>query len=177
MLKAVFDILSFWILPVIIGFIVIFGMVKKVPVYEAFVDGAKDGFDTGVRIIPYLVAIMVAVGMFRASGAIELIGQKFSNILEFLHFPIDTVPLAIIRPLSGSGALGVFSEIAQVHGGNSPITLTAAVMIGCSETTFYVLSVYFGAIGIKKFRHALPVGIIADVTGLFMALFLSCILF
>lgn len=176
-MKMFFDIISLWILPSIIMFVIVFGLIKKIPVYEAFIDGAKEGFNTGVRIIPYLVAIMVAVGMFRASGALDIMGKEFKSILDYLHFPVDTVPLAIIRPLSGSGALGIFSEIAQNYGGNHPITLTAAVMIGCSETTFYVLSVYFGAVGIKKFRHALPVGIIADLAGLVAALWLSNMLF
>lgn len=176
-IKHILELLSLWLLPLMLVVIILFAVAKKIPVYETFIDGAKEGFDVGVKIIPYLVAIIVAIGMFRASGAIDLLGMHLAGILNTLHFPVDTLPLAIIRPLSGSGAIGIFSEIASNHGGNSPITLTAAVMLGSSETTFYVLTVYFGAVGIKKFRHALPVGIIADIAGLGTALIVSNFIF
>lgn len=176
-IRHVFELLSIWLLPFLLLTVLFFAFFKKVPLYETFIDGAKEGFDVGIKIIPYLVAIMVAIGMFRASGAIDIISSHLAGILEKFHFPVDTLPLAIIRPLSGSGALGIFSEIAQKHGGNDPIALTAAVMMGSSETTFYVLTVYFGAVGIKKFRHALPVGIIADLLGLSVALYISHLIF
>lgn len=176
-IKHLFELLSVWVLPLMLLVILLFAFFKKVPLYETFIEGAKEGFDVGVKIIPYLVAIMVAIGMFRASGAIDIMSFYLSGILGKLHFPVETLPLAIIRPLSGSGALGILSEITQKHGGNDPVALTAAVMMGSSETTFYVLTVYFGAVGIKKFRHALPVGIIADLIGLSMALWISHIIF
>ncbi|MEI8377810.1 MAG: nucleoside recognition domain-containing protein [bacterium] len=176
-IKHIFELLSVWILPLMLLIVLLFAFFKKVPLYETFIDGAKEGFDVGVKIIPYLVAIMVAIGMFRASGAIDIISFYLADALKTVHFPVETLPLAIIRPLSGSGALGILSEIAQKHSGNDPVALTAAVMMGSSETTFYVLTVYFGAVGIKKFRHALPVGIIADLIGLSVALWVSHLIF
>ena len=168
---------SFAIIPCFIAFVLIYAMFKKVPVYEVFPEGAKQGFEVSVRIIPYLVAMMVAVAMFRASGAIDLLGVALKPVLEFLGMPIDLLPLALMRSLSGSGARGVFAEIAAAHGPNAPITKTAAVMLGSSETTFYVLTVYFGSVGIKKFRHAVIAGIIADLAGIFLAVLISKVMF
>lgn len=175
--KILFESISLWILPILLLVILFYALFKRVPLYETFVDGAKEGFNVGVKIIPYLVAIMVAIGMFRASGAIDLLGQALAPILTAMHFPVDILPLAIVRSLSGSGALGLFSDIAQQHGGNDFVTLTAAVVLGCSETTFYVLTVYFGAVGVTKFRQALAVGIIADIIGIIAAISISNLLF
>ena len=169
--------ISYAIIPVFIAFILIYATYKKVPVYEEFPQGAKQGFEISIKIIPYLVAMMVAVTMFRASGAIDLLGFLLKPLLEFLGMPIDLLPLALTRSLSGSGARGIFAEIATNHGPNSPITKTAAVMLGSSETTFYVLSVYFGAVGVKKFRHAITAGIVADLAGIFFAVLISNMMF
>ena len=169
--------LSYAIIPCFIAFILLYAMFKKVPVYEVFPEGAKQGFEVSVKIIPYLVAMMVAVAMFRASGAIDLLEYALKPVLEFLGMPVDLLPLALMRSLSGSGARGIFSEIATTHGANAPITKTAAVMLGSSETTFYVLTVYFGAVGIKKFRHAVLAGIVADVAGIVLAVLISKIMF
>lgn len=165
------------IIPILICFFLIYGAYKKVPVYETFVDGAKEGFDISIRIIPYLVAMIVAVGMFRASGAIDMLAIGMKPFLDWAGVPVDLIPLAITRSLSGSGARGIFAEIAVTHGANSPITRTAAVMLGSSETTFYVLSVYFGAVGVKKFRHAITAGIFADLVGVVVALVVSRFVF
>ncbi|MDR1327384.1 MAG: spore maturation protein [Heliobacteriaceae bacterium] len=167
------NILSLWALPSIIIIILTFGLVKKVPLYEAFTEGAKDGFKTAVNIIPYLVAIIVGISMFRASGAIELIGQVLAPVLNKLHVPAEVLPMMIVRPLSGSAALGVFSDIAHTSGADSYAAKLAAVMAGSSETTFYVLAVYFGAVGISKLRWALAVGLLADCIG-FLAAILVC---
>ena len=177
MLKEIMNIISLYTLPLIIVIIPVYAIIRKVPVYETFISGAKDGFKVGVMIIPYLVAILVAIGMFRASGAIDLLSNLFAPVLNKIGMPGELLPLAIIRPLSGSGALGIMSEIATTHGGNAFITKMAAVMVGCSETTFYVLTVYFGAVGISKFRHALLAGIIADVAGIMAAVIVSNIIF
>ena len=175
--KAVVDIISLWILPCIVLFILLFGTIRKVAIYEAFVEGARGGFTIGVKIIPYLVAILVAIGMFRASGAIDLIEKCLGGIFEYLKIPVDMVSLMIVRPLSGSGALGIMSEIAHENGGNSYAAKMAAVMLGSSETTFYVLSIYFGSVGITKFRHALPVGILSDIIGISAAVCISRFMF
>lgn len=176
-MKTVLETISLYILPFTLVFILLFAMIKKVSVYDAFIDGAKEGFGVGVNIIPYLVAILVAIGMFRASGGIELLSQLFSPVLNKIGMPSELLPLAIIRPLSGSGALGIMSEIANTNGGNAFITKMAALMVGCSETTFYVLTVYFGSVGIKKFRHALLAGLIADGAGMLAAIGISYIVF
>lgn len=177
MLKEILNFISLYILPLIIVIIPLYAIFKKVPIYETFISGAKEGFKVGVMIIPYLVAILVAIGMFRASGAIDMLSTALAPILNKIGMPADLLPLAIIRPLSGSGALGVMTEIASTHGADAFITKMAAVMVGCSETTFYVLTVYFGSVGISKFRHALWAGLIADFAGIIAAVTISNIVF
>ena len=145
--------------------------VKKVPVYEVFVEGAKDGFHIAVRIIPYLVAILVAVGMFRASGALDLLLNFLSPVLTFVGFPPENLPLALMRPLSGSGSLGLLTDLVNEHGADSLYSKIGATMFGSSETTFYVLAVYFGSVGITKSRHALIAGLTADAMGAIAAVF------
>lgn len=173
MFQTIMNFLSLWALPAIIIVILTVALFKKVPLYETFTDGAKDGFKVAVNIIPYLVAIIVGISMFRASGAIDMLGQALSGILNALKVPPEVLPVMIVRPLSGSAALGVFSDIAHTLGPDSYATKLAAVMIGSSETTFYVLAVYFGAIGISKIRYALIVGLLADIIG-FAAAILVC---
>jgi len=168
-LKEVLSALSIWLLPVIIITILIHGMIKRVPCYEVFVDGAKEGLFVAVKILPYLVAIIVSVSMFRVSGAIELMQNILAKPLDLFKIPIDTFPLMITRSLSGSATLGVLSDIVNSSGANSYASKLGAVIVGSSETTFYVLAVYFGAVGIKKIRYALLVGLLADVFGIFAA--------
>ena len=163
--------LSLYALPVIIIMILTVGIIKKVPVYEEFVEGAKDGFKVSINIIPYLVAIIVGISMFRASGAMETIASLFAPILNALSVPIDSVPIMITRSLSGSATLGLITELAQKLGPDAYATKLCAVIVGSSETTFYVLAVYFGAIGIKKLRYALLVGLLADTIGIIAAVF------
>ena len=169
--------LSAALIPILVCFFLLYGTYKCVPVYETFTEGAKEGFSISVRIIPYLVAMMVAVGMFRASGAIDLLAEALKPFLVWAGIPADLLPLAITRSLSGSGARGIFAELAAAHGPDSPVTKTAAVMLGSSETTFYVLSVYFGAVGVTKFRHAVSAGIVADLAGVVIALIVSKLAF
>lgn len=171
------NLISLWALPVILITILTWGLVKKVPVYEEFTIGAKDGFKVAVKIIPYLVAIIVGISMFRASGAIDLIAELFAPVLLKFNIPSDTLPLMIVRSLSGSGALGVFSDIANTAGHDAYSTKLAAVMLGSSETTFYVLAVYFGAVGITKIRYALVIGLLADLIGIIAAVSVCNLLF
>ena len=171
------DKLSILILPSMILLILVLGAIKRVPVYEEFIEGAKDGFKVSISIIPYMVAIIVGISMFKASGAINLIGDILSPILSKLSIPIDTLPIMITRSLSGSATLGLFSDIANHFGPDSYVTKLSAVMVGSSETTFYVLAVYFGSVGIKKFRYAILTGIIADVTGIVLAILVSRMFF
>lgn len=170
MLQSVMNIISVWALPAIIILILTFGLIRKVPLYEVFTTGAKEGFKVSVNIIPYLVAIMVGISMLRASGIIEGIGTLMSPILSHFNISADVIPLMIVRPLSGSAALGIFSDIAHNAGPDAFTTKLAAIMVGSSETTFYVLAVYFGAVGISKIRYALAVGLIADLIGIASAI-------
>jgi len=169
--------LSVFILPLIILLILIHGLKQKVAVYEVFVDGAKDGFAIAVRIIPYLVAILFAIAMFRASGAMETMVNFLSPLLGLLGIPPETLPMAIIRPMSGSGSVGILAELIHTHGQDSLIVKIAATMFGSTETTLYVLAVYFGAVGIRKTGYALQVGLIADATGFLAAVFICSVMF
>jgi spore maturation protein SpmA len=156
---------SVWIIPSLIFGMLAVGFVRKVKVYEAFVEGAKEGFGLAVMIIPYLVAILVAVGMFRASGGLEFIVARLDPITSLIGMPAETLQVALIRPLSGSGAFGVVSELLNTHGPDSLIGQIATTMNGSTDTTFYVLAVYFGSVGVSRIRHAVPAGLTADFTG------------
>ena len=164
--------ISLYILPLMILFILSLALIKKVPVYEEFIEGAKDGFKVSISIIPYLVAIIVAVSMFRASGILDWLKDFANNII-----PPDIIPLMLTRPLSGSAALGIFSDIVKEYGADSYIAKLTAIMVGSSETTFYVLAVYFGSVGIKKYRYALLTGIIADITNIVLAIWVARLFF
>lgn len=171
------NLISLWALPVILIGILTFGLIKKVPLYEEFTEGAKEGFKVSVKIIPYLVAIIVGISMLRASGAIDMLAHFMSPVLNKFNVPADVLPLMIVRSLSGSGALGIFSDIANNMGPDSYATKLAAVMVGSSETTFYVLAVYFGAVGITKIRYALIVGLLADLIGIIAAVSVCNLMF
>ena len=171
--KEVMDIISLWALPLIILVILTTAIIRKIPVYETFIEGAKDGAKVSLNIIPYLMAIIVAISMLRASGVLESLSFIFSDMLEKLHLPSDILPLAFVRSLSGSAAIGVFSDIVANNDINSYTSKLAAIMMGSSETTFYVLTVYFGAVGIKKYRYALLTGLCADFIGIVMAVLVT----
>jgi len=176
-IREIIDFLSLWALPGIILLILTTAIIRKVPIYEAFIEGAKDGVKVSFNIIPYLVAIIVAISMLRASGAIDSIAAACSGILNKIHLPADILPLAFVRSLSGSAAIGVFSDIIANNDINSYTSKLAAIMMGSSETTFYVLTVYFGAVGIKKYRYALLTGISADIIGIIMSIIVARVFF
>lgn len=161
------------IIPLLLLFIISHGLIKKVAVYEEFVEGAKEGFTTAVRIIPYLVAMLFAIAMFRASGALESLVSIVSPLFNALGVPAEVLPMAIVRPMTGSGSVGVLAELIQTYGADSIIVKIAATMFGSTETTLYVLAVYFGAVNITKTRFALQAGLIADLVG-FIAAVIVC---
>lgn len=176
-MEKLLNLVSLWALPLLLIIILTIGIVKKVPIYEEFTDGAKDGFKVAVNIIPYLVAIIVGISMFRASGAVEMIANALAPLLSKFNVPADTLPLMIVRSLSGSASLGVFSDIANNLGADAFATKLSAVMVGSSETTFYVLAVYFGAVGISKIRYALILGLLADIIGIVAAVLVCNLMF
>jgi len=172
LLAQIIEILSLLAIPLLVLVIVIHGAVKKVKIYEAFVEGAREGFHVGVRIIPYLVAMLVAIGIFRAGGAMDLLTALLSPLTRWIGMPAETLPLALMRPLSGSGALGVMAETLKAEGPDSLIGRMVSVMMGSGETTFYVLAVYFGSVGITRTRQAVPAGIVADGVGILMSVWI-----
>ncbi len=156
-------------IPFLLSAIPLFATLRRVKVYEEFVDGAKEGFDVAIRIIPYLVAMLVAVGMFRAAGGIDMLSHALAPVLNAVGFPTDLLPMVLVRPLSGSGSLGFFTELVQKFGADSLIARTAGTIYGSTETTFYVLAVYFGSVAVKRTRHALLAGLTADFVSVVVA--------
>jgi spore maturation protein SpmA len=171
--------LSPWMVPVLTMLLLGFGWFRGVPIYEAFIDGAKEGFELAVKIIPYLVAILTAVGMFRASGAMEAMVGLLGPLTSLVGLPPEALPMALLRPMSGSGAYGVMVGIMETPGlgPDSFVGLLVSTMQGSTETTFYVLAVYFGAVQIKRYRHALAAALTADVVGMSAAVFICHWLF
>lgn len=164
------DVLPTWLIPFLIGILVTYGLSRQVPVYESVCDGAKEGFDVALRIIPFLVAILVAIALFRSSGALDMLIHVLAPLTNLIGMPADTLPMALVRPLSGSGAFAVMSDIVS-QDPNSLSAFIASVMQGSTETTFYVLAVYFGAVGIVRTRYVIVVALLADLTGVLAAVF------
>ena len=176
-IRNAIGLLSFFVIPTILVVIPLYGLFKRVPVYESFVEGAKEGFQVAVRIIPYLVAILFAIGMFRASGAMDFLVQVLQPVLRPIGFPGEVLPMAIIRPLTGSGSAGLVADMIRQYGEDSIYVKMAAVMFGSTETTFYVIAVYFGAVNIKKTRHAVAAGLTADISAMLIAVWVVRLLF
>jgi spore maturation protein B len=159
----VVGIISAWALPVVIAVILVIGYFRKVPLYEAFVEGAKEGFPTAVQILPHIVGMMVAVTVFSESGAFDLFVNAVRPLLDKLGVPAEIVPMAFLRPISGTGSLAFMLDIFRTHGPDSLLGRIASVLQGSSDTTLYVLTVYFGSVGIQKARYAVKVGLLADL--------------
>ncbi|MEO6435532.1 MAG: nucleoside recognition domain-containing protein [Tepidisphaeraceae bacterium] len=171
MTRIILEDASKFVIPLMLVMIPLYGMFKRVAVYEEFIAGAKDGFNVAIRILPYLVAILFAIGMFRASGAMQFLTDALRPVLRPLAIPPEILPMAITRPLSGGGSLAVLQDMVKTHGINSIFVKIGGVMYGACETTFYVIAVYFGAVGIKKTRHAIPAGLIADAAGVLLSVY------
>jgi spore maturation protein B len=169
--------MSYFILPLILVGFPLYGLWKRVPVYEHFVEGAKEGFHVAVRIIPYLVAILFAIGMFRASGAMDFLVAALQPVLGLIGMPGEVLPMAILRPLTGSGSAALVVDMMNEYGEDSILVKMAAVMYGSSETTFYVIAVYFGAVNIKRTRHAVAAGLTSDVAATIIAVWTVRLLF
>jgi spore maturation protein SpmB len=164
---------------IIIGFIIA-GIIKKANVYDAFIEGAKDGFTTAVRIIPYLVAILVGIGVFRASGAMDLLISGVGWLVDLCGINSDFVaalPTALMKPLSGSGARGLMVDAMTTYGADSFVGRLACIFQGSTDTTFYILAVYFGSVAVKNTRHAVTCGLIADLAGIIAAIFIGYMFF
>ncbi len=164
-------------IPLILSLFPLYAALRRVKVYEEFVDGAKEGFDVAIRIIPYLVAILVAIGMFRAAGGIDLLNRWLAPAMLAVGFPPDLLPLVLMRPLSGSGTLGVFRELINNLGPDTLVVRTAGTIFGSTETTFYVLAVYFGSVGIHRTRYAVIAGLTADFVGVVASVIICRLVF
>jgi spore maturation protein B len=173
LMKAV----SVFAIPVFIFLVLGYGFYKKVNVYESFVEGAKEGLGTVVRILPYLVAMFVAIGIFRSSGAMEFVTGIIAPVTKLLGIPSEILPLALMRPMSGIASAGMLAELFKTHSADSFVGRVASTMMGSTETIFYTLSVYFGAVGIKKMRHTMWAALLADIAGLIASVVVCSLIF
>ena len=177
MLMSILNTISRWAIPALLLLIPLWGMLRKVPVYEAFVEGAEEGFSTAVKVIPFLVGMLVAISVFRASGALDLISQVCEPLLVRVGAPSEVLPLAFMRPFSGNGVLGMATELMKTFGPDSFIGRLASTMQGTTDTTFFVLTVYFGSVGVVRYKYAVVTGLLADITGLLASIYICNLLF
>jgi len=176
-LYALISTISMWAIPVMIAFIPLYAAFRKVPVYETFVDGAKDGFDTAVRIIPHLVGMMTAISIFRASGALDMFVSAVQPLLDSVGIPGEVLPLGILRTITGAGSLAYATDLIQEHGPDSLVGRIASTIQGSTDTTLYVITVYFGAVGIRNARYAIKVGLFSDLVGFVTAIAICMLVF
>lgn len=163
------DKLGIYAVPVMVLFILLFGIVRRVPVFDAFVEGAKEGLASSFSILPTLVGLIMAVTMLKASGALDMLASFLAPVAQLLGLPASVMPLALIKPISGSGATALLTQIFESSGPDSFAGRVASVMAGSTETTFYCIAVYYGAVGIKKTRHTVPAALTADFTAFIIA--------
>ena len=156
---------SDYIIPTIVLLIIVIGLIKRTDIFEVFVEGAKEGFSTSIDILPSLICLMTCIGMLKSVGGFEALSTLAKPITDFFGFPSECTPLIFIRPMSGSGALSVYNTLISDHGADSFIGRVASVMMGSTETTFYTVAVYFGAVRIKKSRYAIPAALTGDMIG------------
>lgn len=181
-LQPSLDVISQWAIPMTVLLIVMWGAAKRVPMYDSFVTGAKEGFSIAVMIIPYLVAMLFVIKVFLASGIFDDIKYGLGAVMQWAGAgnhteSLDLLPLAFTRPLTGSGANAMLLEIFKLHGPDSFIGNTGSILVGSSETTFYILTIYYGSVQIKKIRHTLVACLLADLAGIVIALFIGYLLF
>ncbi|WP_217585398.1 spore maturation protein [Lentibacillus saliphilus] len=169
--------ISTWFIPCFILLVLIIATWKRIPSYELFVEGGKEGIKMAISILPFLVGMLVAISILRSSGALEAFINLISPLLSIIGVPPDIIPLALVRPISGTAALGMTTEIVGTHGPDSFIGRLASTMQGSTDTTLYILTVYFGAIGIRKMRYALKVGLVADLIGIIASIIIVTIVF
>lgn len=173
----IINVVSKFAIPLVILGIITYGFIKKVKVYEVFTEGAKKGFVTAIRVIPFLTGMLVAIGIFRESGAMYYLSIMLSPLTNLIGMPTEVLPMALMRPLSGGGAMGIMNSILKKYGPDSLIGNMVSIMAGSTDTTFYILAVYFGSINIKKTRHALPAGLIADAAGIIVSTIIAKFMF
>ncbi|MEQ6376236.1 spore maturation protein [Bacillaceae bacterium S4-13-58] len=169
--------ISTWIIPGVILFILLVGLYRKVPAYEAFVEGGKEGLKIASNLLPFLLGMMVSIAIFRASGAMEAFTSFLEPLLNLIGIPSEIVPLALVRPISGTAALGMTTELIQTYGADSFIGRLASTMQGSTDTTLYIITVYFGAVGIRKMGDALKVGLLADLIGIIASILIVSMVF
>ncbi len=177
-MKDLVNAASNWIVPLLILGVPLYAFAaRRIRVYESFIEGAKEGFQIGVRIMPYLVAVLVAIGMFRASGAMEWLVWLLGPIIGWTGFPVEALPSSLMRSLSGSAAFAMSSEIFKVHGPDSFVGRLVSIIQGSTETTFYIMAVYFGAIAVRRTRYTLAASLITDLSGIVAAYVICALLF
>ena len=165
MFRDLLEAISVWAIPLVVAGIPLYALTRKVKVYPVFVEGAKEGFQVAIRVIPPLVAVVVALGMLRASGAMDGLASLLAPLTSRIGIPASVMPMVLVRPLSGGAALGVVADVLRSEGPESYAGRLVSVMAGSTETTFYVLAVYFGAVGVTRYRQALPAALMADLAG------------
>lgn len=174
---AIISAISTWLIPCFLLIVLLTAMKKKIPAYELFVEGGKEGVKIAFSILPFLVGMLVSITILRSSGALEAFVHLITPVLIFFGIPPEIIPLALVRPISGNAALGVTSELISTHGPDSFIGRLASTMQGSTDTTLYILTVYFGAVGIRKMRYAVKVGLLADLVGIIASIIIVTLVF